>query len=119
MRLRKAKIEDAEQLASLIKEIGWFDVFKNETIADSARRVRAELERCLADESHLVCVAEAEGGEIIGYVSVHWLPYLFMSGPEGYVSELFVRHNARGRGVGTLLLQAVESEARSRGCSRL
>jgi GNAT superfamily N-acetyltransferase len=50
---------------------------------------------------------------------VHWIPYLFMSGPEGYVSELFVRNGERGQGVGTQLLQVVRAEARSRGCSRL
>jgi GNAT superfamily N-acetyltransferase len=119
MRLRKATIEDAEQLASLLTEIGWFEVFKNESLEESSRRVRAELELCLADDSHLVCVAQSEEGKIIGYVSVHWLPYLFMRGPEAYVSELFVRDSARGRGVGRRLLQAVETEARSRGCIRM
>jgi GNAT superfamily N-acetyltransferase len=119
MRLRKATIEDAEALASLLTEIGWFEVFRNESLEESSRRVRAELELCLADDSHLVCVAQSEEGKIIGYVSVHWLPYLFMRGPEAYVSELFVRDGARGHGVGGLLLQAVETEARSRGCTRM
>ncbi len=32
MRLRKATIEDAEALASLLTEIGWFEVFKNESL---------------------------------------------------------------------------------------
>ncbi|HEY3153335.1 MAG TPA: GNAT family N-acetyltransferase [Candidatus Binatia bacterium] len=119
MRLRKATIEDAEALASLLTEIGWFEIFKNESLEESTQRVRAELELCLADDSHLVCVAQSEEGKIIGYVSVHWLPYLFMHGPEAYVSELFVRDSARGRGVGRRLLQAVETEARSRGCTRM
>ena len=119
MRLRKATIEDAEALASLLTEIGWFEVFENESLEESSQRVRAELELCLADDSHLVCVAQSEEGKIIGYISVHWLPYLFMRGPEGYVSELFVLDRARGRGVGRLLLQAVETAARSRGCTRM
>src|SRR6266498_5407624 len=115
MRLRKATIEDAEALASLLTEIGWFEVFKNESLEESSRRVGAALELCLADDSHLVCVAQSEAGKITGYVSVHWLPYLLMRGPEGYVSELFVLDSARGRGVGRRLLHAVETEARSRG----
>ena len=71
------------------------------------------------DGSHSTFVAEASGGEITGYGSVHWLPYLFMSGPEGYVSELFVRAPARGHGIGRALLKVIESEARARGCQRL
>ena len=39
--------------------------------------------------------------------------------PEGYISELFVRKSARGQGIGTRLLAAVEDEAATRGCSRL
>jgi GNAT superfamily N-acetyltransferase len=42
-----------------------------------------------------------------------------MAGPEGYVSELFVRESARGQGVGGQLLDAIETEARARGCTRL
>jgi GNAT superfamily N-acetyltransferase len=119
MRLRKAKIDDAEQLALLIKEIGWFETFKSESVADSTRQLRTQLERCLIDDSHFVYVAQSDEGTIIGYISVHWLPYLFMRGPEGYISELFIRDTARGQGVGRQLLQAVEAEARSRDCSRL
>jgi GNAT superfamily N-acetyltransferase len=64
-------------------------------------------------------VAANEDGRLIGYVAVHWLPYLFLSGPEGFISELFVAETARSSGVGKLLLQTVESEAKERGCSRL
>ena len=42
-----------------------------------------------------------------------------MRGPEGFVSELFVRDSARGHGVGKQLLEAIETEARARGCVRL
>jgi GNAT superfamily N-acetyltransferase len=118
MQLRKATIEDAAPLTLLLREIGWFEAFKSDSVDDSTRRVRAELELCLADGSHSVYVAQTDD-RIMGYVSVHWIPYLFMSGPEGYVSELFVRNGERGQGVGTQLLQVVTAEARSRGCSRL
>ena len=74
---------------------------------------------CLADDSHSIYVAESPHGEIAGYGPVHWLPYLFMAGPEGYVSELFVRDDARGQGVGRQLLRIIEVDARARGCQRL
>jgi len=117
--IRKAKVDDAHKLASLIKAIGWFDAFNSEEVDVLAERVKVRLEQCLADGSHSTFVAEASGGEITGYGSVHWLPYLFMSGPEGFVSELFVSEGARGQGVGRELLSVIESEARVRGCQRL
>jgi GNAT superfamily N-acetyltransferase len=119
MRIRKAVAEDAEQLTSLLKDIGWFEALTSDSVEASMQRVRSQLERCLADGSHSMFVAEADQGEIKGYVSVHWLPYLFMRGPEGYVSELFVRGSARGARIGRQLLELVEHEARQRGCQRL
>ena len=50
---------------------------------------------------------------------MHWLPYLFLNGPEGFVSELFLADDVRGLRIGTALLQVVEDEARALGCSRL
>jgi GNAT superfamily N-acetyltransferase len=119
LRLRKATAQDAEPLTSLLKDIGWFGALTSDPVQSSTQRVRSQIERCLADASHSVFVAESDVGEINGYISVHWLPYLFMTGPEGYVSELFVRETARGQGVGGELLKTIETEARARGCQRL
>jgi GNAT superfamily N-acetyltransferase len=116
---RKATLEDAPELVALLREIGWFEALERATDEEAIGQVRTRLEQCLADDSHTVYVARAEDGGIAGYVSVHWLPYLFMRGPEGYVSELFVRPAARGRGVGRKLLELVQTEARPRGCARL
>ena len=117
--IRNATLDDARQLAVLLQGIGWFEAFNSGDIEPSRARVEARLTQCLADPSHSVFVAEWPAGEIAGYGSVHWLPYLFMSGPEGYVSELFVRASARSRGVGGKLLKIIEAEARARGCQRL
>ena len=74
---------------------------------------------CLADDSHSVLVAEGAKGVVLGYVAIHWLPYLMLPGPEGYVSELFVAESARGAGLGSKLLEAMKDMAIGRGCSRL
>jgi GNAT superfamily N-acetyltransferase len=117
--IRKIKVQDALQLAELLRDIGWFESFKSEPIEAASQRVRLHIEQCLADNSHSVLVAETSSGQIVGYGSVHWLPYLFLEGPEGLVSELFVRESARGQGVGRELLRNIETEARARGCARL
>ena len=119
MKLRKVSIDDAAELAALLKAIGWFEFLEKRSNEQARDHVKGQLERCLADKSHCIYVAESDDGKIVGYVSVHWLPYLFMSGPEGYVSELFVLDGARGQGVGRELLACVETEAKARGCQRL
>ena len=119
MRIRRADTTDAKAIADILRELGWFPHLNDEPHSSTLARVSSHLELCSSGKSHSVYVAETENSEVIGYVSVHWLPYLFLQGPEGYVSELFVKASARGKGVGGSLLAVVESEARERGCSRL
>jgi GNAT superfamily N-acetyltransferase len=119
IQIRQVNAQDAPQLAELLREIGWFESFKNEPFDTAIQRVRLHIEQCLGDNSHTIFVAETSSGLIVGYGSVHWLPYLFLQGPEGYVSELFVRESARGQGIGRELLKNIETEAKARGCARL
>jgi len=81
--------------------------------------VSRHLSLCTAGDSHLILVAQTSSGEIAGYCAVHWLPYLILAGPEGYVSELFIKEDFRGQGIGSQLLESVKTEAQKRGCSRL
>jgi GNAT superfamily N-acetyltransferase len=117
--IRPATEADAPALTSLLRAMDWFHRIQEEPPEATARFVTAALERCLATDAHLVLVAEQADGILAGYVAVHWLPYLFMAGPEGYVSELFVLAEARGKGLGTRLLAHAVEEARARGCVRM
>jgi GNAT superfamily N-acetyltransferase len=119
VQIRRAAAADAPAIADLLRSLGLFARIQAETPQVTQERVSRRLALCAADDSHLVLVAEAPGGVIVGYGAVHWLPYLILDGPEGYVSELFVRDSFRGQGVGRQLLAAIEMEARQRGCARL
>ncbi len=77
------------------------------------------LETIIAGDAHTLLVAAGDEGQLLGYAAVHWIPDLFLPGPEGYLSELFVDPDARGLGIGGALLDAIVSKARDRGCSRL
>lgn len=116
--IRKAQLHDVAALAELLRSLGWFAYLTLESSEMTCDRITHHLTLCDADESHSIYVAERNRG-IVGYVAVHWLPYLFLPAPEGYVSELFVCESARGQGIGTQLLEVVKVEAQERGCSRL
>ena len=117
--IRNVQFQDAEDITGIIREVGWFEHLKSESAQTTAARVRQHISLCLADDSHSAFVAEDEEQKVIGYASVHYLPYFFLPGPEGYVSELFISAETRGKGVGTALLEMVISEAQKRGCARL
>jgi GNAT superfamily N-acetyltransferase len=114
--IRPATSADVPAIAAILRWLGWFAHVNDEPPAGTETRIAEHLRMCLADDSHSVLVAE---GAVLGYVAVHWLPYLMLPGPEGYIFELFVVESARGAGLGTKLLEAVNDMAIGRGCSRL
>ena len=117
--IRTTQPGDAPAITALLRGLDWFERIASEPPEKTAANVARHLEQCLADGSHTIYVAEDQAVELSGYVAVHGLPYLFLPGLEGFISELFVREAARGEGLGSRLLQVVKQEARERGCFRL
>jgi GNAT superfamily N-acetyltransferase len=117
--IRKATLADASRLSDLLRRLDLFPAVQAEEPAETVQRLRRYLAQCLGDDSHSVYIAEDRQGALLAYAAAHWLPYLIQKGPEGFISELFVDAGARGQGVGTCLLEVVETEARQRGCARL
>ena len=117
--VRQANIHDVEDITTILKELQWFKTVDSESFEESKTRVIERLGLCRSDQSHSVYVAEADDGHVMGYASVHWLPYFYLPGLEGFISELFILESDRGHGVGTLLLESIKVEARERGCFRL
>lgn len=119
IQIRTAKKTDVPAISNLLRSLNLFASINHEEVASTHQRVQKHFELCISDDSHLILVAETTHGEITGYCAVHWLPYLILSGPEGYVSELFIKEEFRGQGIGNNLLEAIKVEAQRRGCSRL
>lgn len=117
--IRPAQMTDVPGIAAVLRSIDYFTRFAEMAEAD----LLAQVERALvADQNtpdHQVWVAVDVSGQVLGYTAVHWLPYLILRAPEGYVSELFVHAQARGMGIGKSLLAEVKAEGKKRGCQRL
>jgi GNAT superfamily N-acetyltransferase len=117
--IRTATVDDAAALGEILRSVDWFTSLIEMPAEELQASILQSLESCLADSSHLLLVAETGTGSLAGYLSLHWLPYLFLDGAEGYISELFVHKAIRSAGVGTLLIERAKEEGRARGCSRL
>ncbi len=116
--IRTATVDDAPALADLLLSIGWFSALEGRSNEDVTALVVRHLEALVVAPMSTVLVVVADGN-LIGYSNVHWLHDLFMPSLEGYLSELFVREDARGQGIGGALLTALEQEALERGAHRL
>ncbi len=92
------------------------EVFASQEIPEETR-ARAAALIALSGNAFSLWLAETE--RLIGYALVFWQPQLFADAPTAYLSELFVTPEARGRGAGTLLVEMVVGEARSRNCRRV
>ncbi len=115
---RPAVAEDAEAIATILHDMGWFKHINAESQNETTARVRHSMALGQAGDSLTILVAGSADGALVGYLAVHWLPNL-MLGLEGYISELFLHADYRGQGIGRRLLEAAKAEAKKRGCERL
>ena len=65
-----------------------------------------------------VLIAEADG-EIVGFLSASWQRAIHVPGVYATIQDLWVDGAWRSRGVGAELVEAIASQARSRGVGRL
>jgi ribosomal protein S18 acetylase RimI-like enzyme len=113
-RIRGGVDRDCDAIVGLIAELR-----SDEHGAGLDRAVVASAVRSALDcATTSVWVAE-DAGVVRGFIVVHWLPFPMLGGDEAYISDLIVGREYRGRGVGSQLVSAAESEARRRSCVRL
>lgn len=109
MKIRTATEEDSDRIAELLGQLGY------PATEDLVRRKLGMLTRDPAEE-----VAVAEGnGEVVGVISIHFIPQLAVEGPFARISYFCVDEEVRGRGVGVALEGYCERAARARGCDRI
>ncbi len=106
MQIRRATREDVASIVAL------YDGHNGPPAPDAFDEIDA-------DPKQLLCVAELDGA-IVGTMHLTTLRYLSFGGARAMLVEaVFVRENARGRGIGAAMMRFAIDEARRRGCNRV
>ncbi len=117
-RIARPELADVDDLLKIIKSTGFFDDLNPES-EECRHDAESVLNSIMQSRDRVMMVARDEQGHVIGYVAMHFVPYLILRGEEGYLNELFVMSSYRSQGIGSMLLEAAVNEARDRGCKRL
>lgn len=114
---RPARAGDGHGIAEILADHSRFDGNLDD-LDVAARRIEALLPDAEDPHRTMVVVEDGAGG-LDGYAHWHVTHPAFLDGPSLYLTELFVRADARGRGVGSTLLDAVHDEASALGAARV
>ncbi len=115
--IRTAGREDAPVLCELIRELAAYERLLHEAQPDAGA-----LATHLAEGAQPRCealIAEDEAGRAVGFALYFSNYSTFLTRFGIYLEDLFVRPEARGRGVGMALLRRLAEIASARGCERL
>jgi GNAT superfamily N-acetyltransferase len=110
-----ATADDLPVILELITELAVYEKLTHEVVA-----TEADLRRWLFGEQPLaeVLLARDDGGTV-GFALFFHNFSTFLGRPGIHLEDLFVRPEARGRGVGRALLTTLAALAVERGCGRL
>ena len=107
--VRQARAGDADDVARLAAELAMSFEF-------SAARFREHYPSLLADDG--ACLLLAVSGPIsLGYLLGFRHLTFYANGPVGWVEEIVVRDQDRGRGIGRLLMDGFEQWAAAQDCA--
>jgi GNAT superfamily N-acetyltransferase len=105
----EARPKDAHAVAALLGELGY---------PSSGDQVSARVARIAQDPSTVLLVAELDG-EVAGLAALHLQQLIERDDVGCSLTAMVVGERFRRRGVGARLTDAIEAEARARGCERI
>lgn len=113
--VRPARREDVPVIASLIRALAEYEKLAHECHADE----EALGEHLFGARPFVEALVAEDEGEAVGFALFFHNYSTFLTRPGIYLEDLFVRPEARGRGIGRALLSRLAALAVERGCGRL
>ena len=114
---RPATADDGEAILALMPRLAAFEVPDSRTAEHLWMHDAALLRRWVDGETNdcLVHVVEDETGRIVGFAMVSLRPEMLSREPSAHLEAIAVGPAAEGKGIGKMLLDAIEEDAVSRG----
>lgn len=114
---RPALPDDALGIAEVLHAQNVFDKLLQATPEETAIRTRTRLEASLPERD---CVWVAiSASRVVGYGAIRWMPNLIQTGPDAYLSELFIHPSCQGQRIGSRLLTELKGIALQKKCPRI
>ena len=107
--IRQANADDAEAVADLAAELAQSFPFSRTSFGLTYPALLAVADACL--------LLAVDGEERLGYLLGFRHLTFYANGPVGWVEEVFIRDQDRGRGIGRALMSAFERWAAARDCA--
>jgi GNAT superfamily N-acetyltransferase len=113
--LRPAEPADVPLILAFIRELAEYERLTHEVVA-TEENLRGTL---FGERPYAECLIASLEGEAAGFALFFHNYSTFLARPGIYLEDLYVRPDARGRGVGLALLAGMARLALERGCGRL
>jgi len=115
--VRYAEAGDASALLAMMRELAKFEGYLKSFRVQEQDLLAGGLGK-EANQFHALLAVSASG-DLLGYAVLVEIAFTFDLRADCRLKELYVSPAARNLGVGTALMQAVLTHAKSRGCGRL
>lgn len=108
--VREANHGDAAAITRLLADLGY---------PGAGAFIDRRLAQQMNHDDACLLVAQGDDGQVLGFISLHFIAQLALAGDFCRISYLCVDTAASRLGVGALLERAAEDRARARGCDRM
>ena len=109
--IRPVEEKDYRQIVDLFSDFALFEKLPDKMVNS--------VDRMIAEKEYFKCfVAVSADNRIVGYATYFFAYYTWI-GKSLYMDDLYVRHEFRGIGIGTRLIQRVIDLAKDSGCHKM